>query len=144
MPKEVKSHTLAEKKAPGKKPTGLGAIPSGPSSTADAYEKMLSAIPEFANFGKLFKVLSLYSSSTILFFMLLSFLYLMQYVFGCCIFYQSSAPVELTEAETEYAVNVIKHIFDRHVVFQYNCTNTIPEQLLEDVMTIIDASNFTK
>lgn len=49
--------------------------------------------------------------------------------------YQSAAPVELTEAETEYAVNVVKHIFDRHVVFQYNCTNTIPEQLLENVST---------
>nr|GEV74904.1 coatomer subunit gamma-2 [Tanacetum cinerariifolium] len=47
--------------------------------------------------------------------------------------FKSSAPVELTEAETEYAVNVVKHIFDEHVVFQYNCTNTIPEQLLEDV-----------
>ena len=47
---------------------------------------------------------------------------------------QSSASMELTEAETEYAVNVVKHIFDRHVVFQYNCTNTIPEQLLENVM----------
>ncbi|KAL2636672.1 hypothetical protein AAZV13_06G011500 [Glycine max] len=104
---EVKSQPLAEKKAPGKKPTGLGA----PPSTADAYERMLSTISECANFGKLFK---------------------------------SSAPVELTEAETEYAVNVIKHIFDRHVVFQYNCTNTIPEQLLEHVMNIIDASNFLK
>lgn len=50
---------------------------------------------------------------------------------------QSSAPVELTEAETEYAVNVVKHIFDQHVVFQYNCTNTIPEQLLENVKTIL-------
>jgi len=50
--------------------------------------------------------------------------------------------VELTEAETEYAVNVIKHIFDRHVVFQYNCTNTIPEQLLEDVMTNKDTLQF--
>lgn len=48
--------------------------------------------------------------------------------------YQSSEPVELTESETEYAVNVVKHIFDRHVVFQYNITNTIPEQLLENVM----------
>lgn len=47
---------------------------------------------------------------------------------------QSSAPVELTEAETEYAVNVVKHIFDSHIVFQYNCTNTIPEQLLENVL----------
>lgn len=43
--------------------------------------------------------------------------------------------MELTEAETEYAVNVVKHIFDGHVVFQYNCTNTIPEQLLENVIT---------
>ncbi|MBA0573013.1 hypothetical protein Golob_000310, partial [Gossypium lobatum] len=98
VPKEVKTQPLAEKKAPGKKPTGLGAPPAGPPSTVDAYEKLLSSIPEFANFGKLFK---------------------------------SSAPVELTEAETEYAVNVVKHIFDGHVVFQYNCTNTIPEQLLE-------------
>nr|KAJ0196611.1 hypothetical protein LSAT_V11C700377620 [Lactuca sativa] len=54
--------------------------------------------------------------------------------------FKSSAPVELTEAETEYAVNVVKHIFDKHVVFQYNCTNTIPEQLLENVAVVVDAS----
>jgi len=107
VPKEVKSQPLVEKKAPGKKPAGLGAPPLGPPSTVDAYERLLSSIPEFSNFGKLFK---------------------------------SSAPVELTEAETEYAVNVVKHIFDRHVVFQYNCTNTIPEQLLENVSVIVDAS----
>ncbi|CAJ2679237.1 coatomer subunit gamma [Trifolium pratense] len=107
VPREVKSQPLAEKKAPGKKPTGLGAPPSGPPSTVDSYERQLLSIPEFANFGKLFK---------------------------------SSAPVELTEAETEYAVNVVKHIFDTHVVFQYTCTNTIPEQLLEDVIVIVDAS----
>ncbi|KAE8669988.1 Coatomer subunit gamma-1 [Hibiscus syriacus] len=53
---------------------------------------------------------------------------------------QSSPPVELTEAETEYAVNIVKHIFDGHVVFQYNCTNTIAEQLLENVTVIVDAS----
>ncbi|GFQ00970.1 coatomer subunit gamma-2 [Phtheirospermum japonicum] len=107
VPKEVKSQPLTEKKAPGKKPTGLGAPHSAPVSAGDAYEKLISSIPEFASFGKLFK---------------------------------SSAPVELTEAETEYAVNVVKHIFDRHVVFQYNCTNTIPEQLLENVTVIVDAS----
>lgn len=56
--------------------------------------------------------------------------------------YQSSPPVELTEAETEYAVNVIKHIFDSHVVFQYNCTNTIPEQLLENVTTKLNKHLF--
>ncbi|KAF6149801.1 hypothetical protein GIB67_017534 [Kingdonia uniflora] len=107
VPKEVKSQPLAEKKAPSKKPTGLGAPPSGPTSNLDAYEKTLSSIPEFSSFGKLFK---------------------------------SLAPVELTEAETEYAVNVVKHIYDGHVVFQYNCTNTIPEQLLENVTVIVDAS----
>lgn len=108
VPKEVKSQPLAEKKAPGKKPTGLAAPPSAPTSAADAYEKLLLSNPEFASFGKLFK---------------------------------SSAPVELTEAETEYAVNAVKHIFDNHVVFQYNCTNTIPEQLLENVIVVVDASD---
>ncbi|KAH0915276.1 hypothetical protein HID58_029722, partial [Brassica napus] len=107
VPKEVKSQPLAEKKAQGKKPTGLGAPPAAPASGFEGYERLLSSIPEFASFGKLFK---------------------------------SSSPVELTEAETEYAVNVVKHIFDNHVVFQYNCTNTIPEQLLERVNVIVDAS----
>ncbi|KAG2318618.1 hypothetical protein Bca4012_055179 [Brassica carinata] len=107
VPKEVKSQPLAEKKAQGKKPTGLGAPPAAPASGFEGYERLLSSIPEFATFGKLFK---------------------------------SSSPVELTEAETEYAVNVVKHIFDNHVVFQYNCTNTIPEQLLERVNVIVDAS----
>ncbi|KAM3314686.1 hypothetical protein ACQJBY_033466 [Aegilops geniculata] len=55
--------------------------------------------------------------------------------------FKSSEPVELTEAETEYAVNVVKHIYENHVVFQYNCTNTIPEQLLEDVTVYVDATD---
>lgn len=59
MPREVKSQPLAEKKASGKKPTGLGAPPRAPSSTIDSYERMLLSIPEFANFGKLFKVVLL-------------------------------------------------------------------------------------
>ncbi|CAM0872151.1 unnamed protein product [Alopecurus aequalis] len=55
--------------------------------------------------------------------------------------FKSSEPVELTEAETEYMVNVVKHIYERHVVLQYNCTNTIPEQLLEDVTVYVDATD---
>ena len=131
VPKEIKSQPLAEKKAPGKKPTGLGAPPAAPISTVDAYEKLFSSIPEFANFGKLFKVLwpdFLFISS--LLFMFQSFWFVIICV--SCL-YQSSAPVELTEAETEYSVNAVKHIFDSNVVFQYNCTNTIPDQLLENV-----------
>uniref|UniRef100_A0A1D1YJH0 Coatomer subunit gamma n=1 Tax=Anthurium amnicola TaxID=1678845 RepID=A0A1D1YJH0_9ARAE len=54
--------------------------------------------------------------------------------------FKSSAPVELTEAETEYSVNVVKHIYDGHVILQYNCTNTIPELLLENVTVFVDAS----
>ncbi|KAK4794751.1 hypothetical protein SAY86_012745 [Trapa natans] len=108
VPREVKTQPHAEKNAPSKKPTGLGSPPTGPVATVDTYEKLLSSIPEFSGFGKLFK---------------------------------SSAPVELTEPETEYAVNVVKHIFDQHVLFQYNCTNTIPEQLLENVTVIVDASD---
>ncbi|KAK1276354.1 Coatomer subunit gamma [Acorus gramineus] len=114
VPREVKTQPLAEKKATGKKPAGLGEPPSGPPSTVDAYEQLLSSISEFSSFGKLFK---------------------------------SSAPVELTEAETEYEVNVVKHIHDGHVVFQYNCTNTIPTQLLENVTVFVyssEAEEFTE
>lgn len=46
---------------------------------------------------------------------------------------QSSKPVQLTEEETEYAVNVVKHTYPAHFVFQFNATNTIQEQLLENV-----------
>lgn len=66
VPREVKSQPLAEKKASGKKPTGLGAPPRGPSSTTDSYERLLLSIPEFANFGKLFKVVILNYSHNIL------------------------------------------------------------------------------
>ncbi|KAI3441307.1 Coatomer subunit gamma [Psidium guajava] len=107
VPKDIKAQPLAEKKASGKKPIGLGAPPTAPSAAVDPYDRLLSSIPEFTSYGELFK---------------------------------SSAPVELTEAETEYAVNVVKHIFDHYVVFQYNCTNTIPEQLLENVTVLVDAS----
>ncbi|PAN50733.1 hypothetical protein PAHAL_9G542100 [Panicum hallii] len=105
--REVRSLPLQEKKAPGKKAPAAAATPA-PVSAVDAYQKMLSSIPEFAGFGRLFK---------------------------------SSEPVELTEAETEYAVNVVKHIYDSYVVLQYNCTNTIEEQLLEDVTVCVDASD---
>ncbi|KAI8546157.1 hypothetical protein RHMOL_Rhmol07G0095600 [Rhododendron molle] len=41
--------------------------------------------------------------------------------------------------ETEYAVNVVNDSFDSYVLFQYNLTNTIPEQLLGNVSVIVDA-----
>lgn len=47
--------------------------------------------------------------------------------------FKSSDPVQLTEAETEYVVRCIKHTFARHMVFQFDCTNTLNDQLLQKV-----------
>ncbi|KAL6596335.1 hypothetical protein ACP70R_047699 [Stipagrostis hirtigluma subsp. patula] len=55
--REVKSQPLQDKKAPGKKPTAAAAAAPAPVSAVDAYQKMLSSIPEFSGFGRLFKAL---------------------------------------------------------------------------------------
>lgn len=48
------------------------------------------------------------------------------------------AQVQLTEDETEYCVVATKHIFDSAVVFQFTCTNTVAEQVLENVTVAMD------
>lgn len=45
--------------------------------------------------------------------------------------------MQLTEAETEYVVRCIKHTFDRHMVFQFDCTNTLNDQLLQKVPAVV-------
>ncbi|XP_017140652.1 coatomer subunit gamma [Drosophila miranda] len=47
--------------------------------------------------------------------------------------HRSTAPIQLTESETEYTVQCIKHIFGKHVVFQFDCLNTLSDQFLENV-----------
>ncbi|CAK1593059.1 unnamed protein product [Parnassius mnemosyne] len=47
--------------------------------------------------------------------------------------FKRARPVDLTEAETEYRVRLYKHIFDRHIVLQFECINTLNDQLLEQV-----------
>ncbi|KAL8222507.1 UNVERIFIED_CONTAM: Coatomer subunit gamma-2, partial [Gekko kuhli] len=54
--------------------------------------------------------------------------------------FKSSEPVQLTEAETEYFVRCIKHIFLNHIVFQFDCTNTLNDQLLERVTVQMEPS----
>lgn len=49
------------------------------------------------------------------------------------LFKSSTKPIQLTESETEYVVNCIKHTFANHMVFQFNCTNTLNDQILTDV-----------
>ena len=47
--------------------------------------------------------------------------------------FKSSQPAELTESETEYVVQCIKHVFPQHLLLQFECTNTLNDQLLEQV-----------
>ncbi|CAN0310216.1 unnamed protein product, partial [Scytosiphon promiscuus] len=43
--------------------------------------------------------------------------------------FRSTAPVELTESETEYVVRCVKHIMDGYVVLDFTISNTIEEQV---------------
>jgi len=49
---------------------------------------------------------------------------------------KSSSVVELTEAETEYVVTLVKHIFKEHIVLQYEVKNTLPATVLENVSVV--------
>jgi len=52
--------------------------------------------------------------------------------------FKSSQPAELTESETEYVVQCIKHVYPGHVVLQLDCTNTLSDQLLENVKVEVE------
>ncbi|KAK4164162.1 putative coatomer subunit gamma [Cladorrhinum sp. PSN259] len=54
---------------------------------------------------------------------------------------KSSPVVELTEAETEYVVSVVKHIFKEHIVLQYEIKNTLPDTVLENVTVAVTPSD---
>ncbi|KAK5998852.1 putative coatomer subunit gamma [Cladobotryum mycophilum] len=49
---------------------------------------------------------------------------------------KSSSVVELTEAETEYVVTLVKHVFKEHIVLQYEVKNTLPDTVLENVSVV--------
>lgn len=54
--------------------------------------------------------------------------------------FRSSEVVELTESETEYFVRCIKHCYMHHVVLQFDCLNTLSDQLLENVRVQLEPS----
>lgn len=54
---------------------------------------------------------------------------------------KSSAPVELTESETEYVVTAVKHIFKENIVLQYDIKNTLEATVLENVMVVAAAQD---
>ncbi|XP_041970573.1 coatomer subunit gamma-like [Aricia agestis] len=52
--------------------------------------------------------------------------------------FKTNLPIELTEAETEYRVRLLKHIYARYVVLQFECINTLSDQILEQVHVKLD------
>lgn len=54
--------------------------------------------------------------------------------------FKSAEPLLLTEEETEYSIALVAHIFEAHVLLQFNCSNTVAEQVLENVNVVVDLS----
>ncbi|KAI1727601.1 coatomer gamma subunit appendage platform subdomain-containing protein [Ditylenchus destructor] len=78
------------------------------ASRQEIYAEQISAIPEFAQLGPLFK---------------------------------SSKAIELTESVTEYNVSCIKHVLNDHVLLQFDCRNTLNDQLLENVSVVVEPTD---
>ncbi|KAJ9657802.1 coatomer subunit gamma [Neophaeococcomyces mojaviensis] len=54
---------------------------------------------------------------------------------------KASAPVELTESETEYVVSVVKHVFKDNIVLQYDIKNTLEATVLANVLVVATPSD---
>lgn len=55
--------------------------------------------------------------------------------------FKSTAPVALTELETEYVVHCTKHVFaDGHIVLEFSCRNTLEEMQLTNVSVHVAAA----
>ena len=55
--------------------------------------------------------------------------------------FKTCAPVQLTEEETEYHVLCVHHVLAAHDVFQFHITNTVPEQVIEEVSVMLDLAD---
>ncbi len=53
--------------------------------------------------------------------------------------FRSTRPVPLTESETEYVVQCVKHVFEDHLVLDFSVHNTIEDQKLTDVTVALDS-----
>ncbi|CDW55059.1 coatomer subunit gamma [Trichuris trichiura] len=47
--------------------------------------------------------------------------------------FKSSSPVLLTDADMEIRVSCLQHMFSNYVVFQFDCQNTLSDQILDNV-----------
>lgn len=55
--------------------------------------------------------------------------------------FKSTVTTPLTEAEMEYVVSYVKHVFDKHIVLQFSITNTINDQKLKEVVVNVESSD---
>ena len=55
--------------------------------------------------------------------------------------FRSTKPVPLTESETEYVVECVKHIFEDNIVLQFIVQNTIDDQRLDNVTVAVDTDS---
>ncbi|KRX81091.1 Coatomer subunit gamma-2 [Trichinella sp. T6] len=55
--------------------------------------------------------------------------------------FKSSAPLELTDAEVEITVSCVQHMFLEHIVFQFECSNTLNDQILSNVVVHVKPSS---
>lgn len=54
---------------------------------------------------------------------------------------KSNRPLDLTEAELEYTVTCIKHMYANAVVLEFKIINTLEDKLLEDCFVRVDTSD---
>ena len=55
--------------------------------------------------------------------------------------FRSTKPVPLTESETEYVVECVKHIFEEHIVLQFIVQNTLDDQRLDNVTVAVESDD---
>ncbi|KAL7080621.1 hypothetical protein ACQ4LE_000471 [Meloidogyne hapla] len=58
--------------------------------------------------------------------------------------FKSSPTFELTESVTEYNVSCVKHVFNDYLLLQFDCRNTVNDQLLEDVYVQLEPQDETE
>lgn len=52
--------------------------------------------------------------------------------------FKTCEPVDLTEPETEYRVRCVRHVYAKHLILQFECLNTLSDQLLHKVRVKLD------
>ena len=55
--------------------------------------------------------------------------------------FRSTKPVPLTESETEYVVECVKHVFEEHIVLQFIVQNTLDDQRLDNVTVSVETES---